>query len=142
MRIWSIHPKYLDTKGLLALWRETLLAKHVLEGKTKGYKNHPQLQRFKKTQNPIDSINEYLFYVYEQANERSFNFNKEKINFNFTKSELTVTKGQVEYERLHLLNKLKSRDINKFNEFSKIKEFELHPVFRLTEGDVEYWEKI
>ena len=52
MRIWSLHPKYLDTKGLVALWRETLLAKHVLEGKTKGYRNHPQLDRFKKAQNP------------------------------------------------------------------------------------------
>ena len=40
MRIWSLHPKYLDAKGIVALWRETLLAKHVLEGKTKGYKNH------------------------------------------------------------------------------------------------------
>lgn len=47
MRIWSLHPKYLDTKGLVALWRETLLAQHVLSGKTKRYKNHPQLARFK-----------------------------------------------------------------------------------------------
>jgi hypothetical protein len=47
MRIWSIHPKYLDIKGLVALWREALLAKHVLEGRTKGYRNHPQLDRFK-----------------------------------------------------------------------------------------------
>jgi len=38
MRLWTIHPKYLDAKGLVALWRETLLAKHVLEGKTPGYK--------------------------------------------------------------------------------------------------------
>ncbi|WP_368086417.1 pyrimidine dimer DNA glycosylase/endonuclease V [Nitrosomonas sp. Nm34] len=26
MRLWSIHPKYLDAKGLLALWREGLQA--------------------------------------------------------------------------------------------------------------------
>jgi len=46
MRIWSLHPKYLDTKGLVALWRDALLARHVLQGKTTGYKNHPQLNRF------------------------------------------------------------------------------------------------
>ena len=49
MRLWSVHPKYLDSKGLVALWREALLAKQVLEGGTKGYRNHPQLDRFKKS---------------------------------------------------------------------------------------------
>ena len=53
MRLWSIHPKYLDTKGLLAVWREALLAKKVLENKTKGYKNHPQLERFKQQNDPL-----------------------------------------------------------------------------------------
>ena len=43
MRLWSLHPKYLDKLGLLGLWRESLLAQKVLLGKTKGYKNHPQL---------------------------------------------------------------------------------------------------
>jgi len=30
MRLWSIHPKYLDRQGLLAVWRESLLAQSVL----------------------------------------------------------------------------------------------------------------
>ena len=60
MRLWSIHFKYLDSKGLVALWREAFLAKKVLEGKTKGYKNHPQLERFRNSSNPISSINSYL----------------------------------------------------------------------------------
>jgi hypothetical protein len=80
MRIWTIHPKYLDRIGLVALWRETLLAKHVLEGKTKGYKNHPQLNRFKNTDNPVDSINQYLTIVYQDSVKRGFHFNKDKIN--------------------------------------------------------------
>jgi hypothetical protein len=29
-RIWSLHPKYLDARGLVALWREGLLAQAVL----------------------------------------------------------------------------------------------------------------
>lgn len=142
MRIWSLHPKYLDTKGLIALWRETLLAKHVLEGNTKGYKKHPQLERFKKTQKPIECINEYLFYVHKEASKRAYNFNKEKINLNYSKSELTVTKGQINYEKIHLLNKLKSRDINKFNELLKNEHIDLHPIFKVVEGEIEDWEKI
>ena len=43
MRLWSIHPRYLDSMGLVALWREALLAQAVLRGETKGYKFHPQL---------------------------------------------------------------------------------------------------
>ena len=78
MRIWSIHPKYLDSKGLVALWREALLAKNVLEGKTKGYRNHPQLLRFKKAINPVESINYYLVGVYEEAVKKGYQFNKEK----------------------------------------------------------------
>jgi hypothetical protein len=43
MRLWSLHPQYLDPQGLVALWREALLAQAVLRGKTRGYKHHPQL---------------------------------------------------------------------------------------------------
>jgi len=47
LRLWSIHPKYLDYKGLVAVWREGLLAKRVLMGETKEYRDHPQLLRLK-----------------------------------------------------------------------------------------------
>ena len=67
MRIWSLHPKYLDTKGLVALWRETLLAKQVLQNKTKGYRNHPQLNRFKNHSEPLEAINYYLSIVFKEA---------------------------------------------------------------------------
>jgi len=66
MRIWSIHPKYLDTKGLVALWRENLLAKNVLEHNTRGYKNHPQLIRSKNSGTPLQAINHYLAAVYQE----------------------------------------------------------------------------
>ena len=78
MRIWSIHPKYLDSKGLVALWRETLLAKHVLEDKTKGYRNHPQLNRFKSYSEPLAAINLYLNGVYNEALNRQYNFDYTK----------------------------------------------------------------
>ena len=141
MRIWSLHPKYLDAKGLVALWRETLLAKHVLEGKTKGYKNHPQLNRFKKLKQPLHSINYYLFVVLEEAKARGYNFDAKKIS-SFKRSKITVTTGQMEYETKHLLRKLKNRDPNKFKEIKANHSFDPHPIFRIKEGAIESWEII
>ena len=142
MRLWSLHPKYLDTKGLVALWREALLAKHVLEGKTKGYKHHPQLVRFKKSKYPLDLINEYLSEVYNEAVNRNFNFDREKINWTFRKSKVPVKTGQVQYEIQHLLLKLEKRDVDKYKELRSIKSFDRHPIFKLIEGGIEEWEVI
>lgn len=140
MRLWSLHPKYLDTKGLVALWRETLLAKHVLEGRTKGYRNHPQLDRFKQAEAPIDSINQYLSVVYQEAATRSYNFDKNKIEWNFKPGRLTVTSGQLNYEIAHLLNKLKIRDTDRYHLLSGETLFDPHPLFHIVEGDIEDWE--
>jgi hypothetical protein len=142
MRIWSLHPKYLDSKGLVALWRETLLAKHVLEGKTKGYKNHPQLNRFKKAKYPLDLINQYLSEVYNEALKRNYNFDKQKINWTFKKSKVPVTTGQVNYEAEHLLHKLEIRDYDKYKELKLISIFDIHPIFKIVEGGIEEWEII
>jgi hypothetical protein len=142
MRIWSLHPKYLDQKGLVSLWRETLLAKHVLEGKTKGYKNHPQLDRFKAARSPLDAINQYLSEIYKEAVCRKYNFKSEKINWNFKECKITVTTGQIKYESRHLLNKLITRDLSKFNDFSNIESFETHPLFEIIDGEIENWERI
>ncbi|MFA7116666.1 MAG: pyrimidine dimer DNA glycosylase/endonuclease V [Bacteroidales bacterium] len=142
MRIWSLHPKYLDAKGLVALWRETLLAKNVLLGNTKGYKNHPQLIRFKTKDNSIDSINQYLADVYEESQRRGYNFNKDKIDWHYSVSKIPVTKGQIQYEKNHLLKKLKIRDKEKFHKLLKETEMEVHPLFRVVEGEVAKWEII
>jgi len=142
MRIWSLHPKYLDTKGLVALWRETLLAKHVLEGKTKGYTNHPQLSRFKGLENPLHAINNYLAEVHAEASARNYTFNKEKIDWNFTPCKLTVTKGQLEYETAHLLRKLNARDKKKYKEVKAQTNLNAHPIFKIIKGNIEDWEII
>src|SRR6185369_73658 len=119
MRIWSIHPKYLDSKGLVALWRETLLAKNVLEGKTKGYKNHPQLIRFKAAKNPLSCVNYYLSIVYKEAKSRGYNFNKSK--FRRGSGTIAVTRGQMQFEYEHLMKKLKHRDPGRYEEFKQVK---------------------
>ncbi|MDV3104232.1 pyrimidine dimer DNA glycosylase/endonuclease V [Thermococcus waiotapuensis] len=142
MRLWSIHPKYLDTKGLLALWREGLLAKKVLEGKTRGYRNHPQLERFKKSEDPVACINAYLYEVLLEAKRRGYNFDESKIDEVKIDGKLTVTDGQIAYEFQHLLKKLKSRDRRKYEEIKNTKEIEPHPIFKVIKGEIEPWEKI
>ncbi|MCF8298467.1 MAG: pyrimidine dimer DNA glycosylase/endonuclease V [Saprospiraceae bacterium] len=147
MRIWSLHPKYLDAKGIVALWRETLLAKNVLEGKTKGYKNHSQLIRFKNCENPVSAINQYLSSVYDEAVERGYSFNKDKIDWDFKIPiaigiKIKVTSEQINYERKHLLSKLKIRDIAKYSEMISAKEILPHPMFEIVKGEIEDWEII
>ncbi len=142
MRIWSLHPSLLDTKGLVALWRETLLAKHVLEGKTKGYTNHPQLKHFRATQNPIFAINYYLSEVQKEAEKRGYNFDKSKIDWNFSPIQINVNDKQVEHEFQHLLKKLEIRDYQKFETLKNIKKIELHLMFNEVKGEIEDWEVI
>jgi hypothetical protein len=140
MRIWSLHPRYLDTKGLVALWRETLLAKHVLEGKTKGYRHHPQLIRFKNVSRPLDAINQYLKAVYNEALNRGYNFNRNKIDWMSRRGQIKVSSGQMEFERAHLLRKLKVRHRTKYHEVRIVEKIKPHPVFRVVNGPVETWE--
>lgn len=142
MRIWSFHPRYLDKQGLLALWRETLLAKQVLRGKTRGYKNHPQLNRFKETENPLDCINQYLSIVYRESAKRGYNFDRNKVEWNFKPSKLKVNSAQLSYETKHFLNKLKNRNLEKYNKLSREKEFEPHPMFKVVKGQIEEWERL
>ena len=142
MRLWSIHPKYLDSKGLVALWREGLLAQKVLQGMTKGYKNHPQLKRFKNTKNPEGAIAGYLRGVLEEAVVRNYKFDRTKISGKLFKAKMPVTSGQLEYEFSHLLDKLKKRDPDKYIHLVSVAKIEPHPVFSITRGDVEDWEII
>ena len=142
MRIWSLHPKYLDAKGLVALWRESLLAKQVLEGKTKGYKNHPQLNRFKNSGNAVGCINQYLTSIHENSLERGYNFNKNKVNLNFIPTKLTVTDKQMKFEMELLLRKLETRDPERFHKLSRRIKIDAHPLFRIIDGEIESWEKV
>lgn len=140
MRIWSLHPQYLDSKGLVALWRETLLAKHVLAGKTKGYKNHPQLDRFRACKDPLNAINFYLSEIFREAEARGYNFDRKKIDWKFRRTKMKVTDGQMKYELTHLKRKLKARDKKKFREIHALKYFFAHPQFKIVKGPLAPWE--
>ncbi|MBA3805924.1 MAG: hypothetical protein H0X14_09480 [Acidobacteria bacterium] len=142
MRIWTVHPRYLDTKGLLAVWRETLLAQKVLQGETVGYRNHPQLSRFKSSTNPTGAIARYLRAIYVEAAGRGYRFSEDKIAPADFSGEIPCTRGQLLYEWNHLKEKLRVRDAGRFSEIKDIEEPEAHPIFRIIEGDVEAWEVI
>ena len=144
MRLWTINFKYLDAKGLVALWREALLAKNVLEGLTKGYKNHPQLIRFYTHKNPTDAINAYLLEVYKEACARGYKFDVAKVGKFDAKnlSKIAVTKGQIEYEFSFLQEKLKQRDLKKYKENLNVKNIEISTIFTKVDGDIEPWEKV
>ncbi len=141
MRLWSVHPGYLDSKGLVALWREALLAKAVLESKTYGYKKHPQLSRFKKTSNPLKFINAYLQCVYEESVARGYKFDVTKFCAVQEIERLPVTAGQIRFEFDRLMSKLKKRDPERFERFKGTKKVEVHPLFYVIDGVVEDWEK-
>ena len=140
MRLWSLHPGYLDSKGLVALWREALLAKAVLKGETRGYKNHPQLLRFKDSEYPVDLINRYLSHVFDEALCRGYDFDGKKIDPFMQIGELTVSDKQIEYELQHLLNKLRTRDKSGFKRLSSEENINPHPLFRIVAGEIENWE--
>ena len=142
MRLWSIHPKYLDSKGLVALWREALLAQKVLAGGTRGYKNHPQLDRFKKAKDPLGSLGAYLKSVAEEATLRKYRFDDSKILKAPRKAPiLAVTRGQLRYETAHLLKKLELRDPARFKQLADKKTLQPHPLFFSIPGPLEAWER-
>ena len=141
MRIWTVHPRYLDRQGLLALWREGLLAQAVLLGQTKGYIHHPQLIRFRDQPVPVAAIATYLAAVYKESLQRGYHFNKSLIQRGRIRKCLPETQGQLHYEWNHLKLKLQSRSHEQFLKIKNIAEPDPHPLFEIIPGEVGDWEK-
>jgi len=142
MRLWSIHPRYLDAQGLVALWREALLAQAVLAGLTRGYTRHPQLTRFRETTNPRGQIAAYLESIHAEAARRGYHFDGKKINRCGKTRLLTVTRGQLDYEWRHLARKLVIRNHAHFLQIKGIRRPKPHPLFRVIAGEVSPTERI
>ena len=141
MRLWTIHPRYLDTKGLLAVWREGLLAQRVLQNKTKGYRNHPQLRRFAASSDSHAAIATYLRGIYQEAVQREYRFGEDKIGQGEYIGQIPCTRGQLFYEWKHLKEKLRQRDVGRYQAVEGIPEPDPHPLFYIIDGDIEDWEK-
>lgn len=145
MRLWSLHPRYLDWKGLGALWRESLLAQAVLLGRTRGWRNHPQLDRFKVHEDPVAAISFYLIKIHEEGRSRGYRYDKSKIvNPVEDVSKIEITDGQLFHEKRILMERLACRAPQKYDELKDMEHSEdvptPHPLFSVVEGDVEPWE--
>lgn len=140
MRLWSLHPRYLDAKGLVALWREGLLAQAVLAGKTRGYRRHPQLARFAQSPAPRRQVAAYLRIVQQEAQRRGYRFDAGKIGRGASVGLLPVTRGQLGYEWSHLRRKLGARAPAWLARLKGVRPPEPHPLFRVVPGGVADWE--
>lgn len=141
MRLWTIHPQYLDPQGLVALWREALLARAVLRGQTRGYRRHPQLARFRAHASPRCAINAYLAAIYSEATARGYAFDKRKIGPLRSVESITTTTGQVAYEWQHLLAKLSARNRLVRRQWQNVRVPLCHPLFTPVPGSIELWER-
>ena len=141
MRLWSLHPKYLDPQGLVALWRESLLARAVLRGMTRGYRHHPQLLRFQLHDSPRRAICAYLAAVHAEASVRGYQFDRTKVGTVRPVQPIIVTRGQLAYEWRHLLAKLRRRSPAQYRKWRKLRAPDAHPLFRVRAGAVAQWER-
>lgn len=142
MRLWTLHPEYLDPRGLVALWREALLAQAVLRGQTRGYTQHPQLVRFRSTSTPVKCIAEYLRVIHAEAMRRGYHFDASKIAGGGRVEPVPVTQGQLDYEWQHLEQKLQSRSPAWLSALETDTSPASHPLFRIIPGGVAEWEII
>ena len=140
MRLWTIHPRLLDARGLVAVWREALLARAVLRGRTRGYGHHPQLARFRERPDAVACINSYLRAVHDEARRRGYHFDASKIGRALTPRRIPETRGQLRYEWAHLLEKVRRRSPAWFRLVAKRRPV-AHPLFTIRPGPVRAWER-
>lgn len=141
MRLWSLHPSLLDSKALVAGWREALLAQAVLAGKTRGYTRHPQLERFRAGRDPLRLIGAYLNALRDEAQRRAYHFDGKRIlDPQGTRAKLRLQRGQLAFEFAHLLKKSRQRS-PEWAKSLKARRMIAHPLFKAVPGPVEAWER-
>ena len=141
MRLWTLHPRYLDAKGLTAAWREALLAQKVLSGSTTGYTHHPQLIRFGQHLQPLMAVGAYLTGLAAEADRRGYHFDTEKIQETGNVGQIEETDGQLLLEWAHLNEKLRKRAPHLLQQVKDTRMPEPHPLFRIVPGGIRDWER-
>ena len=142
MRLWTLHPRYLDPRGLVALWREALLAQAVLTGRTRGYTRHPQLIRFRETPSPAASIASYLSAICSEAARRGYCFDATRISPADPVETIAAPQGQLDYEWDHLVAKLRVRAPSWLSGMQSVIHPDPHPLFHIVPGPVASWEVV
>lgn len=141
VRLWTLHPRYLDAQGLVAAWREALLAQKVLAGKTRGYRHHPQLRRFREQARPSAAIAAFLRELAAEADRRGYRFDRSKIRRSGPARPIPETRGQLLHEWRHLKAKLRARSPETYRLHRGVARPRAHPLFRVVAGPVRDWEK-
>lgn len=126
----------------MALWREALLARAVLRGTTRGYRFHPQLQRFQGHPAPRSAISAYLHAVHAEATARGYAFDPSKIGPVRALQPISVTRGQLDHEWSHLMRKLSVRNPALYRQWRSERLPECHPLLKCRAGPVEPWERV
>jgi Pyrimidine dimer DNA glycosylase len=142
MRLWTLHPQCLDPQGLVALWREALLARAVIRAQTRGYRDHPQLDRFRSRALARSTINAYLAVVHSEAAARGYAFDKQKIGPLRSVQSISTTTEQILYEWEHLMAKLSVRNQVLHRRWRTVRVPQCHPLFTPVPGLIEPWERI
>ena len=141
MRLWSLHPAHLDRQGLTALWREGLLARAVLSGRTRGYRNHPQLERFRAQPEPLYALDAYLSAIVDEAASRGYRYDRSKLGPVHAVPPIEVTEGQLAFEWQHLMAKLARRSPDWRARQQELHAPRCHPCLAVVPGPVAGWER-
>lgn len=141
MRLWSLHPDLLDRAALVAGWREGLLAQKVLRGLTTGYRNHPQLARFRTLDDPVVGVATWLHGLADEADTRGYRFDRARIVTGPAELRLPLTDGQFALEWRHLKAKVTDRAPEWAARLDRVREPRPHPLFDLVPGPVADWER-
>ena len=141
MRLWSIHPRYLDPPGLGGLWREALLAQGIVIGRTTAYRNHPQARRVLEQPDPWGAIHDYLVGVWEEGDRRGYDYKRSRILPHAGSHPMTVPRGQLEYEAALLRLKLEARNPAYLDDLPRPECVPPHPSILVVEGGIAWWER-
>lgn len=146
VRLWSLHPAALDRQGLVACWRESLLAQAVLSGRTRGYTRHPQLERFRDHPQPLTAAAAYLEGLHLESRARGYRFDGARIlggpaGHLAQVEAIPVTRGQLTFEWAHLQTKLAARSPQLHTEGRAPEPVPVHPLFVVVPGPPASWER-
>jgi hypothetical protein len=115
VRLWSLHPKYLDA---------------------------PQLHRFREHPSPRRAIDAWLAGLHAEATLRGYSFDRSKIGPLYKLTRIPVTRGQIDYEWRHLKRKLARRSPAQLAKVKLVRRPHCHPLLCARPGPIAAWEKV
>lgn len=145
MRIWSLHPKYLDKKELIDSWNDGLRTIGILTRNHQGSIFRPELSRFRSQSEPIIAVEKYLLSIANEAKRRGYMVDIRKLPSIpvVVSHKIPVSSGQIEYEWRQLMHVLAGRSPGFLRRIEYSPSHDINPIFYKRPGhDIETWEKL